>query len=158
MEEPLTVQWAGDLAVARERLLGAGWIEAQPWSARTVLSWLAPVPDPLGLPAWPLLQEGRVPAMTLVRPLTGDSRLVLRLWATSVLATDGQALPEPLWVGAVAEEQLRRPLGLLTVSTAAVDATGPRQVLARSVDDGRLALRTAAPATAAWDGRVLLVR
>ena len=158
MEEPLTVQWAGDLALARKRLLGAGWIEAQPWSARAALSWLAPVPDPLGLPAWPLLQEGRVPAMTLVHPLAGDARLVLRLWATSVLATDGQAAPEPLWVGAVAEEHLRRPLGLLTVSTAVADATGPRQALAASVDGGGLVQRIANPPTPAWDGRVLLVR
>jgi len=158
LEEPLTVQWVGDLSRLKGQLLRAGWRVPEAWTASAMITWLTPAPDPLALPVIPLLQDGRAPAVTLVYPQGNGSRLVLRFWATAVEVTDDGTSRQPLWVGAVVKERFHRPLSLVTVSLADPNADVPREILATSIGDGRLARRNDERPTASWDGQVLLLR
>jgi undecaprenyl-diphosphatase len=158
LEEPLTIQWVGDLTRLEDRLVRAGWHVPEPWTATATLTWLTPDTDPQRLPVVPLLQDGRAPALTLLYSRPNSSPLILRLWATAVEVVDDRAPPKSLWVGAVVEERIHRPLSLVTLSTAGPDANTPREILANSIGDGRLARRSNEVPTGSWDGQVLLLR
>lgn len=157
LEEPLTVQWVGDLARVKQQLLGAGWRVPEPWTARTLAAWLTPAPDPMTLPLTALLQNGRVPALALIYTQQSGSRLVLRLWATVVDVTDDRTSAKLLWIGAVVEERLHHPLSLVTLSAATSDANAPREILAKSIGGGRVVRRTNVPPDKSWNGEVLLL-
>jgi membrane protein DedA with SNARE-associated domain/membrane-associated phospholipid phosphatase len=158
LEEPITIQWVGDLSPLQDRLLRVAWRMPESWTAKATVAWLTPDPDPLTLPVVPLLHDGRAPALTLAYAQPNGSRLVLRLWATAVEVTDDRTPPKPLWVGAVVEERLHRLFSFVTISTAASNANKPREILINSIGDGRLVRRDNELPTDSWDGRVLLVR
>ncbi len=158
-EEPLTLQWAGQPQDLLARLEGAGWSKEPLWSLRGLLLWLAPGADPVQLPVLPRLHDGRAPALVMVRADAADGarreRLVLRLWATEFAVRDGTADPRPLWVGAVVQQRLRRPLGLVTMAAAHADADRPRDLLAAALD-GLERVRREGPPGRGWDGYVIL--
>lgn len=154
IEEPLTVQWAGDPAVLAGRLSSRGWTEAAPWNATTALAWLTDVKDPLALPVMPRFSGGRLPRLMLVRSTDRSSRLVLRLWAADIAISDGET--RPLWVGSVVEESVRHPLGLATWVSAEVSYDGPRDIVAAALRPEGSLLRRPMDATAKWDGGVLV--
>src|SRR5262249_6307198 len=91
-----------------------------------------------------------------IYPLSDRSRLVLRVWPAGRVLTNDGASSRPLWVGAVVEERMQRLLSLVTVSAAQPDVDGPREVLARSLSDGRLVRRDDEKPSKSWDGQVLL--
>lgn len=154
-EEPLTVQWAGSLGALQTVLQQQGWRPAMGWSLTTAATWLNPSADATVIPATPLFDSGRLPALTLVRPAEAPvaSRLVLRLWATDRELADAT----PLWTGSVVEERLWHPLSLGTLTSAQSDLNAPRQALAEALG-GSVLPRADASADAEWDGRVLLAR
>ncbi len=159
IEEPLTIQWAGDLASFEAILLGKGWRAPAPWTPPNTLAWLTANADPAALPVVPRLANGRLPSLTLVMPdksTSNQSRFVLRLWTVDLKLTDQTSLP--LWVGSVVEERLDRPLSLVTLTITQPGMNAPRDVLAQEVQSGRLAQRSNANMIASWDGRVLLAR
>jgi len=159
-EEPLTLQWAGDPRQLAVQLQAAGWHEEAPWTLQGVLLWLAPDADPLRLPVLPRLHNGRAPALIMVhtdapnRPSNG--RLVMRLWASDVALRAGKANPRPVWVGEVIEERLRRPLGLITLTTAQANADRPRDLLAAALEGAKLVRRQEPTLDRRWDGQVIL--
>ncbi|MGE0629317.1 MAG: VTT domain-containing protein [Hyphomicrobiaceae bacterium] len=159
IEEPLTIQWAGDLASFESILLGKGWRAPAPWTPLNTLAWLTANADPAALPVVPSLSSGRLASLTLVlsnNAAPKQSRFVLRLWAVDLKLTGQNSLPA--WVGSVVEEQLDRPLTLVTLTFTQPAVNGPRGILAGEFQLGRLAVRTDAKANAEWDGRVLLLR
>jgi undecaprenyl-diphosphatase len=158
IEEPLTVQWAGDPSRIEQVLVEKGWRRPVPWSLGSALTWLSKADDPLALPVLPLAAEGRFPALTLVQAVRrsgAPERLVLRLWSAGFEI--GTAHPEPLWIGSVVREGLSYPLSQVTLVHTAPDADGPLNVVA---GEGIPALSTARRNIAAkgWDGRVVLVQ
>ncbi len=154
-EEPLTFQWAGSLQNLQDVLQQDGWRASTAWTPLNALTWLTASADPANLPVVPFLAGGRFPSLTLVWP-HGDGRLVLRLWAVDLELTNGQT--SPLWIGSVVEERLYHPLSLVTLVSTQPDINAPREILAASLDGGRLVTRTGRIEGAGWDGRVLLVR
>ncbi|TIS55791.1 MAG: phosphatase PAP2 family protein [Mesorhizobium sp.] len=157
-EEPLTIQWAGDLTSFQAMLLRKGWRAPASWSPLNALTWLSANADPAALPVVPRPASGRLPSLTLVLPngaVPRVSRLVLRLWAVDLELADGASLP--VWVGSIVEERLDRPLSLFTLAWTQPDMNTPRDVVASELHAGRLAVR-ADTATANWDGRILLAR
>jgi undecaprenyl-diphosphatase len=159
-EEPLTLQWAGRLEDLQARLQATGWSNEPVWSLQGLLLWLAPGADPALLPVLPRLHDGRAPALVMVRmdPAGGarQERLVLRLWATDVAVRDGTAVLRPLWVGAVVQQRLRRPLGLVTMAAADTDADRPRDLLATALEGAKRVQRQAPAPGRGWDGQVIL--
>lgn len=155
-EEPLVLQWAGDPAVLRERLLLAGWRDPAPWSLAGALAWLSPEADAAtDLPILPSANAGRLPTLVLVRKsMPGESerdrRLVLRLWRADLQIDDGLSL----WTGSVVEERMWRPLSLASVPLAQAGSNDPRAVLASALPSARLVSRDLT--VPGWDGQVLL--
>ncbi|KUM25876.1 PA-phosphatase [Mesorhizobium loti] len=158
IEEPLTIQCAGDLPSIEQLLLAKGWHAPASWTSLSTLGWLTATAAPVDLPVATRLAGGRLPGLTLVHESTvtpNQSRLVLRLWPSDLeLAGTG---PSPVWVGSVVEEQLERPLSLFTVAWVSQHINAPRDALAAGFQGGKFALRPNASGYSNWDGRILLL-
>lgn len=148
-EEPLTIQWAGNLDKLAAELEQNGWRKAQPLSPASALAFAASGVQPAQLPVLPRFESGQLPGLAMVREAGSSARLVLRLWPSG-LSVDGSA---PVWVGSVIEESMVRILGLLTVTDVSDGFDAPRDNIAGSVPNGQLVTRS--PATE-WDGGVWL--
>lgn len=158
-EQPLTVQWAGSLESLHHRLLASGWRDPLP--EKSLLLWLDTTRPAMQLPLLPRAHDGRYEALALIYPVLNrdDRRLVLRLWpADTVLRDQGQ----PVWVGTVTQETLRRPLSWFNLPQDSMNFDQPRQVLLESLVDVRvrLARRTntlgSEEERITWDGWVVL--
>jgi undecaprenyl-diphosphatase len=158
-EEPLTIQYAGELDVLREMLLRKGWRAPAPWTPRNTMSWLKPTADITELSVVPHLASGEPPSLTLVlqAPAPADgSRLVLRMWPVDLELLD--ETHAPVWVGSVLEERFDRPFSLITIGRRQGDVNKPRDALADAIRSGSLAVRSDGATNSDWDGRVLLIR
>jgi len=118
-EQPLNLQWAGNLEAIRAELESTGWHEPVPLTLRTGLRWLAPEPSPTTLPLLPQLHDGRHDALSMVHAARSADGLplVLRLWSAHSHLEPGGA---PLWLGTVAWLHIER-LPLLRFPVAAGD-------------------------------------
>jgi membrane protein DedA with SNARE-associated domain len=134
-EQPLNVQFAGDLPRLRRRLELAGWRAPPALTPRSALRWLLRNPSPDELPVLPRLNGGRYEALLLVRDApagAGPARqLVLRLWPTSVRLEPGST---PLWVGTAAGQRIRM-LPLLSFPVLDDHYDQAAAALARSAGD-----------------------
>lgn len=157
-EEPMNLQWAGDLAAIRAALAADGWREPLPPSARNALRWLLPAPELADLPLLPEVHDGRYESIRMIHRAApgGGSPVALRLWAMNVRLEPGGV---PLWVGSVARLRLRRlPLLAFPVTGAPYRRpAGPRHPLlpagCRAASaGGRTALLCAPPARSGPDG------
>lgn len=157
IEEPLTVQWAGNLPAIRQNLLDKGWRPPAAWASPKALGWLTTTTAPVDLPVMPRLSSGQLSDLTLVLPdkAAPDTRLVLRLRDADLVLTGGN--PTPVWIGSVVEEHVLRPLSLVSAVSSRPDANKPRDVLAQRFRSGRVAMRPVAETEANWDGGVLLL-
>jgi cation-transporting ATPase E len=157
-EEPLTLQWGGDLDALKERLLSKGWRSPVPWSRRSGFAWLAPRTNLWDLPVTPRLHDGYRAALVLVHAGDGPARrLVLRLWRSDVEVKDGRDAVHPLWIGTVVEERMERIAGMMTLTHVETDVDTPRDIVAAALAPSRLVRRGSAGAgLAGWDGLVLL--
>ncbi|MGB3538323.1 MAG: LssY C-terminal domain-containing protein, partial [Mesorhizobium sp.] len=159
IEEPFTIQWAGDLSAIRQDLLSKGWRLPAPWASSRILGWLSAKTTPVELPVTPHLASGRLPSLTLVLQngaAPNNTRFVLRLWDAD-LNLMGEKLA-PVWIGSVVQEQIERPLSLYSAVSTQADANTPRDILAQMLGSGRIAVRPDAEANTDWDGGVLLLR
>lgn len=158
-EQPLTVQWAGELEAVRARLIKSGWRPPRPTSGGALLQWLRSEPPLADLPVLPQVHDGKDPALLFIRPTGRKDRIsVLRLWASDwKIAETG----EPVWIGYAAHLERRHHL-LLTLPVTGRDFDAPRHALRATLAglDMREAQRTAPQQgrVGAWDGNVLLIR
>ncbi len=154
-EEPFVLQLAGAPEHLIDTLRPSGWRQPAAWDAIGAMAWLA-AGGITALPALPKLHDGRTPEIMLELPGPGDrERIVLRLWDSRVRVTRGEAL-QPLWLGTVTREDLRRPLGMVSVTVSERDANGPRDLLAAAIPALRR-VRTNAPSSdSTWDNALLL--
>jgi membrane protein DedA with SNARE-associated domain/membrane-associated phospholipid phosphatase len=108
-EQPLNVQWAGDLHSIRQDLLSQGWREPPALSTRTALAWLLPNPTLAQLPVLPQLHDGQYESLLLVGNGSAETphaqRAILRLWSAAVRLQPGD---RPIWIGTVALLRLER--------------------------------------------------
>ena len=108
-EQPLNVQFAGDLPRLRQRLLSAGWRAPLALTPQSALRWLLRNPSLDQLPVLPQLNGGRYEALLLLSDAAAGTDpgppLVLRLWPSSMRLQPGAT---PLWVGTVSRLRLRR--------------------------------------------------
>ncbi|HSW93256.1 MAG TPA: phosphatase PAP2 family protein [Gammaproteobacteria bacterium] len=95
----LNLQWMGDLTAIQAILLANGWRipPANDWV--DVLHRLSDVNSTEHLPLVAPIYLDKIPVMTLIKTLKGDTKLIiLRLWDSRVLIQDAKF---PLWVGSV---------------------------------------------------------
>lgn len=82
-EEPIILQWRGSPDSLAMALEGVGWRRLPSWSMTALGRILVPATPAMELPALPVMDRGRTPALTLARPTgAADQRLVLRAWIT----------------------------------------------------------------------------
>lgn len=159
IEEPITVQWAGDLRSIEHKLSENGWRKPASWRSASALGWLTASAAPADLPVVTRLSSGRLPSLTLVNELGNalvPSRLVLRLWSTDVNLSG--TTPAPVWIGSIVEEQLAHHLSLVTSASTGSNMNVGRDALVAKFPVGKLVTRHDGAVDADWDGRVLLLQ
>ncbi|NRB55006.1 MAG: phosphatase PAP2 family protein [Salinicola sp.] len=115
-EEPLALQWAGDLSSLRSALELDGWQINTPWSINNTLAWLDPQTSAALLPILPRLNEGHPPVLNASSVVAGkpSQRVVLQVWPTLVELGCGSA-DIPLWAGSLRVQQRTSILGLVAL-------------------------------------------
>ena len=145
-EEPFTIQWAGSLDSLRSELVAHGWKQPVPWTLRTSVEFLSPQASPATLPVLPRLNGGRSESLTMVRtggPVPEDERLVLRLWRSDVILSDGLRVL-PLWIGTVVAERVTHVASLVTVAKDEKNLSAPLRLLHDTLPSAHLERRKAA--------------
>lgn len=150
----LPLQTDIDVATLHAALTAAGWQAPPSADAVGIARFLSPDSKLDQLPPLLLTHVGRFAALTLVRPLTPETRLVLRFWPTTEIATSGDAR-RPILVGAISRETLDHPLRLVSVlhdgdlaAEAQLREIGPLAGIAaepRRLDAREVLLLTCAP-------------
>jgi hypothetical protein len=108
--EPITVQWAANAEQIKTQLEQRGWTEGTQFSARSLLTLVAPDPTATELPVLPKLDNGQPSALVFTRARGGrDERDVLRFWPTGYAIERPHDAPTPIWLGSLVHERLRRP-------------------------------------------------
>lgn len=165
LEQPLTVQWAGNLTTLRAHLQAQGWHAPATLDVAGVLNWLTPTPVLAKLPILPQVHDGRQEAFVLVyeeavispRPgAPADRYLVLRLWPSNVkLRTPEQNL----WVGNITWVHMKHPLPLFTVPLGDNTFNDPLHNFQRFLKGltSRTVRRPVMMPTARWNGSVVLM-
>lgn len=134
-EQPFLLQWAGPPEALAAALAPFGWIEPPGWTVATAVRFLDDTADARTLPVPPVLQDGRMPVLTLIRPgADGASRQVLRLWPSG-FALDGGG--PPILLGAPGVEIIHHPLGLVSAIDAEDEAPLPALPELRSLPQAR---------------------
>ncbi|MHB8727739.1 MAG: bifunctional DedA family/phosphatase PAP2 family protein [Sulfuricaulis sp.] len=114
-EQPMNIQWAGELPVLKRLLLAGGWREPLAADWHNALNWIAPHPSLDKLPLLPQLQDGRYDSLRLVLPgnplRRPERRIVLRLWPTDMRLEPGGT---PVWTGTVEWQRIQN-LPLLSI-------------------------------------------
>ena len=112
-EQPLNLQYAGALNVLKNHLGKYGWRKPVPLNRTTVLRWLLPEPQPMGLPILPQVHQGWHESLLLIHPSPGDLHhlLVLRLWSADSKLKSGV----PVWVGTINRLEIRQYFWLMTL-------------------------------------------
>ncbi len=158
--QPMTVQWAGELATLKTQLLRQGWHEPVPFTLKSSLSWLAPNPEFSELPLLPRVHDGRDSSLALEKATDDPARLlVLRLWSSPVQL---QAPTAPLWIGNVVNLNLVRRFDFFVYPRTGGEFNAPLAVLeadAQGLSYQRVPrLNGTFIRTARWSGEVLLLR
>lgn len=130
-ENPFTVQWAGSLESLKADLIRHTWTPPAPWTVRSSLEWLSPQASPGSLTVLPQLNGGRPEDLVMVRTSglrSAGQRLVLRLWRSDVLLSDGARLL-PLWIGTVVAERVQHVAWLVTIMKDEENMVAPLRLL-----------------------------
>ncbi|MCB1777517.1 MAG: LssY C-terminal domain-containing protein, partial [Candidatus Competibacteraceae bacterium] len=104
-EQPLNVQWAGDLDAVQQQLQSRGWREPLALSASAALHWFLPNPSLEQLPVLPQLHDGQYESLLLTKERPGQQhpaeQWILRLWPTTLRLKPNDT---PVWVGTVTSQ------------------------------------------------------
>ena len=155
-EEVVFLQAAVDPATIATTLTAAGWNEAPAFTAVDFAYFLVPAAPLEAFAPLPLLDGGRLPAMTFTRsgPLP-ETRYVFRLWVSSFAIRNGDKTL-PILVGSLTEERVTHPYDTLTILS-------DRPAGQAAVDEARSVVsRIGAPATevveqSGPDGPIILI-
>ncbi|WP_225773065.1 bifunctional DedA family/phosphatase PAP2 family protein [Inquilinus sp. Marseille-Q2685] len=121
-EQPFLLQWAGPPEALAAALAPAGWTEPPGWTLANALRFLDDGANARTLPVPPVLQDGRMPVLTLIRPDAGGAnRQVLRLWPSGFALEGGP----PILLAAPGVETIHHPLGLVSAIDAEDEAPLP---------------------------------
>lgn len=159
-EEPIVLQWVGDVSALKDKLSTSGWHVSAQWSLNDAARWITAASPPLTLPVLPRLHDGRSPTLTMVHRLPRDEgypgRIVLLVWSSNVLVdTNASEGFSPLWLGAVFKQKMYHPLNLVTIGKVQSSVNAARDLLAEGLSSSRLVTRLGM-SRPGWDGHLLL--
>ena len=158
-EQPLNLQWAGELEEIEATLREANWVSPVSMNWANALRWLTATTPISTLPILPQVHAGRHQSLILSLPIDADQQWVIRLWATPWRVDQ-----LPLWIGTVSRQQVNSLIRLLRYPATLPAFDQPPELLdisRVSGFDGRLVphpqAQQATP-TAGWSGNVWLLR
>mgnify|MGYP000559792836 CR=1 FL=1 len=158
IEEPLSIQWAGDLEPLRQTLMAKGWVPAPSWNLAGLAHWLGSKATAQELPVIPALNAGRLSGLTMIEqgnnPESTDTRRILRLWPADIDIVGQSTVP--LWFGSIIEEKLYRPLSLFTLVWTPQHDGSSVNTLGNTLINPHLVTRIAVGAAQSRDIKVLL--
>lgn len=131
LNHPLHLQYAGDITPLHQHLEARGWQQAAMLDWDNTLMLLSPSLGLHELPVLPQVHNGRHDAITLTRPYTDNSRLVLRLWPTDTTLSDQSRL----WLGNVSLQQQTTLLNMLTFPETQPDFDTPFRLFRGDISD-----------------------
>jgi len=144
-EEPLILQWAGNLDDLKTRLVAGGWRRPAPWSVAAALGWLGASGDPLRLPVLARLHDGRPAALTLIHVELAsgapNDRWVLRVWRAGTRLVSPSDQSRPLWVGAITRQRFQGTLAPFGLGFESHRIIVPYALLERALPASRLTTR-----------------
>lgn len=132
-EQPVILQWGGSIGELAQLLKQRGWTESVPLSLATAGRYLSASTSATALPVLPKLNDGRSPALIMIKASSQpDRRSVLFVWPSSTVLTDQGT--QPVLVGVVIDETLRHPVPMTTiVSRVPTPGTRAAEDFARSL-------------------------
>jgi membrane protein DedA with SNARE-associated domain/membrane-associated phospholipid phosphatase len=119
---PLNLQLVGDPKRLSKQLEEQGWQPAEMLNWGNLMHLLSPSTALIKLPVLPQVHDARHEELVMVKNLSPDKRLILRLWPTS-LRIGSQAWP--LSVGNISAQQAETLLGLLIIPRTEADFLSP---------------------------------
>ncbi|MES9940397.1 MAG: VTT domain-containing protein [Candidatus Thiodiazotropha sp. 6PLUC2] len=128
---PLNLQYSGDLELLAEQLSAKGWEPAKIVSWDSVLRLLSPSTPLADLPVLPHVHNASHEKLVLVKNLSLNKRIVLRLWATRFTI---EAPGDPLYLGNVSTQRPVNSLGLLVIPRTESDFTTPTKQLLEDLE------------------------
>ena len=151
-EEPILLQWRGDTAGLAAALERQGWQMPPSWGGFRPAALLQS--RVLALPVLPMLNDGRAPSLTLIRPAALDGkagRLVLYAWASDYVSAGKPILLAALrferayhsWPGAtllLPDDELMCTADALLLALPDARAVGPKLSGKESMCGGQLVL------------------
>ena len=153
-EEPLVIQYAGRLDLFVRAAERDGWQTPPKWSLSSAGGFVEGKTPPDSLPILPRSQNGRQPALVLIRkdPDRGDGgsgdrgdikggRWVLRLWPSRFVILEAGVL-HPLFVGSVVHEDILRPMGEFSGPRTDIETPAPADNPALLLPDATVRTRT----------------
>jgi undecaprenyl-diphosphatase len=156
MEQPLTLQLAGNPQRLTRVLIKHGWQSVPEFNARQLLNLFVSDIPVSQLPLFPRLSNGRREILRLVK-YTPQSRMVLRLWPTSFQLRDGK----PLWAGTVENEIARSLANMLTLPLGEKDFSSSLLTMSRELEsENTISMNWAqvkSPLPAYATGNILLI-
>ena len=133
-DHPLNLQLAGNPEQLAEQLLEHGWRPAEMLGWSNLLRLLSPSTPLADLPVLPQVHDARHERLLLVKNLSPDKRLILRLWSTPVLI---ESEASPLTVGNVSVQKAETLLGLLVIPRTEPNFTPPTEHLLKDIESSK---------------------
>jgi membrane protein DedA with SNARE-associated domain len=154
-EQPLTVQWRGELPRIDAALRQAGWEAPLPLSWENALRWLAVDAPVSELPVLPQVHAGAHQVLMLRRSINHDEQWLIRLWSA-----DAYAGGSPVWIGTLTRQSSRGALRLVRYPQTEPDYDAALAALEDVPGfEGRLARHRGRDRDDPnWNGRVWLLR
>jgi membrane-associated phospholipid phosphatase len=143
-EEPFTLQWAATREALTKTLADAKWAAPASWRSSAALLWLLPSTPIVQLPVVPKFDHGEAPALTFVRALDAQRRLVIRMWDVAELTQPGSASPAPIWVAMITREVSQARWHLFTIARTTSRAVAPEEALTDALRGWQTESRTRA--------------
>ncbi|MGK2944717.1 MAG: VTT domain-containing protein [Desulfuromonadales bacterium] len=158
VEQPLSLQWAGDPDHLAAVLTGHGWSRTDSFDYKQLLNLLVPRAKIQQLPLLPQMENGRQERILMLMP-KDEKRLVLRLWPTDFRLSD---FDQELWVGTVDFEYAYPMATLMTLPRGSGHYAAALALLLESLNAdldvhwGQQPL-PGEPLASGWDGKTLLL-
>lgn len=147
-EEPLSIQWAGQVEIIASAIEQSGWRRAKHFTSRDALIFFSSGANRADIPPLPILHNGRMPSLTLVQSAkqagqVSSDRFVLRFWRTDVAVTNGQKVA-PMFLGSVTHEVLEKSIfWTATMRERKLLSRIPIELIGLLRNDGRFDLKMA---------------
>jgi hypothetical protein len=155
-EDPLTVQWWGELGNIKSSLQQQNWQPANTLTIQNAIMWLSPSPEINSLPVLSKDFHGTKEALLWVKMLDDHQQLILRMWP----AFRPKVEPQPhVWVATVSIMELKQPYP--TFFYPHIDSVFSRvanQLLAQLPANVYTKQVTRSVNHEKWDGSILLIK